>query len=75
VCRGTGYLGRISVFEIIPIVEPIQQAIVRKAPSSEIRGIIHELGFPTLLDDGVTKMRAGVTSLEEVMRAVFTATE
>jgi len=70
-CRGTGYMGRVSVFEVIPIVEAIQQAIVRKAPASEIRRIIVECGYPTLHDDGILKARAGITSLEEVMRAVY----
>jgi general secretion pathway protein E len=72
-CRDTGYLGRISVFEVIPIHPEIQHAIVRKTSAGEIRAIIGSLGFPTLLDDGVAKARAGVTSLEEVMRAVLTA--
>jgi len=71
-CRNTGYLGRISVFEVIPIHPEIQHAIVRKTASDEIRDIIGSLGIPTLLDDGVAKARAGITSLDEVMRVVFT---
>ena len=70
-CRGTGYMGRVSVFEVIPVIESIQQAIVRKAAASEIRHLMHDAGFPNLFDDGILKARAGVTSLEEVMRAVY----
>ena len=70
-CRGTGFLGRVSVFEVIPINESIQQAIVRKSLTSEIRRLIQESGFSNLQDDGIIKARAGVTSLEEVMRAVY----
>ena len=71
-CRNTGYLGRVSVFEVIPIHVDIQRAVVRKTPADEIRSIISSLGFPTLLDDGVAKARAGITSLDEVIRTVFT---
>jgi type II secretory ATPase GspE/PulE/Tfp pilus assembly ATPase PilB-like protein len=72
-CRQTGYMGRLSVFEVIPATAEIQRAIVRKADAGVIREIIQQEGFPTLLDDGVAKARAGITSLDEVMRAVFTA--
>jgi type II secretory ATPase GspE/PulE/Tfp pilus assembly ATPase PilB-like protein len=70
-CRGIGYLGRISVFEVVPMVEEIQLAIMRKAPASEIRHIIHEMNIASLQDDGIEKARAGITSLDEVMRAVY----
>jgi type II secretory ATPase GspE/PulE/Tfp pilus assembly ATPase PilB-like protein len=70
-CRGSGYMGRVSVYEVIANTEQLQAAIVRKAPASEIRNIIHECGFPSLRDDGIEKARAGITSLEEVMRAVY----
>jgi len=71
-CRNTGFLGRISVFEVVPIHSDIEHAIVRKMPAGEIRAIISSLGFLTLLDDGIAKARTGVTSLDEVIRAVFT---
>ncbi|OPZ85120.1 MAG: Type II secretion system protein E [bacterium ADurb.Bin429] len=70
-CRGTGYMGRISVFEVITNNEAIQQAVIRKAPASEIRNIVRNCGFTTLRDDGISKARAGITTLEEVMRAVY----
>ncbi len=71
-CRGTGYSGRMSVFEIVPVIEPIQQAIIRKAPSGEIRTIIKDAKLPSLQEDAMCKVRAGITSLEEVLRAVYT---
>jgi type II secretory ATPase GspE/PulE/Tfp pilus assembly ATPase PilB-like protein len=70
-CRGTGYLGRISLFEVVPMLEPIQEAIVRKASAGEIRAIIRTLGITTLRDDGLVKVRAGIITLEEYVRAVF----
>ncbi len=69
-CRGTGFKGRVSDYEIVPFIEPIQQAVIRKATASEIRGIIKECGIPSLKDDGMEKARQGITSLEEILRAV-----
>ncbi|MHB9023169.1 MAG: GspE/PulE family protein [Armatimonadota bacterium] len=73
-CRGTGYMGRVSVFEVVPMNEDIQQAIIRKVSASEIRNIMHTCGYPNLRDDGMDKAREGITSLEEVMRAVYVDT-
>ncbi|OPZ80497.1 MAG: Type II secretion system protein E [bacterium ADurb.Bin429] len=70
-CRGTGYLGRISLFEVVPNSAPIQEAIVRKAAAGDIRAIIRSLNIPTLRDDGLEKVTAGITSLEEYLRAVY----
>jgi len=70
-CRGIGYLGRISVFEVVPLTGAIQQAIMRKAAAGDIRTLIREMGVPSMLDDGLVKARAGITSLEEVLRAVY----
>jgi len=70
-CRGLGYLGRISVFEVVPISEELQQAILHKASAGELRGIIREAGIPSLREDGLAKARAGITTLDEVLRAVF----
>lgn len=70
-CRGTGYAGRIGLFEVLPLHEPVQQAIIRKASASEIRMIMHETGIPNLMDDGLAKARTGAISLDEIMRAVY----
>ena len=70
-CRNTGFYGRISVFEVVPTIEPIQQAIIRKASAGEIRNLIREANLPSLRDDGIEKARAGITTLEEVIRAVY----
>ncbi|HOF87865.1 MAG TPA: ATPase, T2SS/T4P/T4SS family [Armatimonadota bacterium] len=70
-CRGTGYLGRISLFEVVPNLAPIQEAIVRKAAVGDIRALIRALNIPTLREDGLAKVIAGITSLEEYLRAVY----
>ena len=70
-CRGTGYRGMIAVFEIMTIDDTLRAAIVRKAASSETRGLARELGCRSLRDDGIEKAREGITTVEEIMRAVY----
>ena len=64
-CRNTGFRGRIGIFEFLPITEEIVSAIYERRSSEDIRRIS---GRPTLLDDGVSKVRAGLTTLDEVLR-------
>jgi type IV pilus assembly protein PilB len=64
-CRNTGFRGRIGMFEFLPITEAIVSAIYERRSSEDIRRIS---GRPTLLDDGVAKVRAGLTTLDEVLR-------
>jgi len=70
-CRGTGYRGMLAVFEILAINDELRAAIVNKATASEIRRIARESGLPTLRDDGISKAREGITSLQEVVRSVY----
>jgi type II secretory ATPase GspE/PulE/Tfp pilus assembly ATPase PilB-like protein len=70
-CRGTGYRGMIAVFEMLTIGDALRAAIVRKAPASDIRRLAREAGCRSLRDDGLRKAREGVTSVEEVLRAVY----
>lgn len=70
-CRQTGYYGRIGVFEVLPVTEAIRQAILRQAPASDIKRIAVREGMQTMRDDGLSKAKAGITALEEVLRAVY----
>jgi type IV pilus assembly protein PilB len=65
VCRGTGYKGRIGIFEILPMSPDIVTAIYDRTPPEQIH---RDSGRPTLLQDGLRKVRAGVTTLDEVLR-------
>jgi type IV pilus assembly protein PilB len=69
-CQGTGYLGRTGIFEVLEIKEPIKKLIMDKAPASQIRTEAQKLGMQTMVEDGLKKMERGVTTLEEVVRAV-----
>jgi type II secretory ATPase GspE/PulE/Tfp pilus assembly ATPase PilB-like protein len=64
-CRNTGFRGRFGIFEFLPITEEIVSAIYERRSSEDIRRLS---GRPTLLDDGVSKVRAGLTTLDEVLR-------
>jgi type II secretory ATPase GspE/PulE/Tfp pilus assembly ATPase PilB-like protein len=64
-CRNTGFRGRIGIFEFLPITDEIVSAIYERRSSDEIRRLA---GRPTLLDDGIRKVRAGITTLDEVLR-------
>jgi type IV pilus assembly protein PilB len=66
-CRQTGYRGRVGIFEFLPITEPIVACIYERKSSEDIRRVA---GRPTLLDDGLRKVRAGITSLDEVLRVI-----
>jgi type II secretory ATPase GspE/PulE/Tfp pilus assembly ATPase PilB-like protein len=64
-CRNTGFRGRLGIFEFLPITDEIVSAIYERRSSEEIRRIS---GRPTLMDDGLNKVRAGLTTLDEVLR-------
>jgi type IV pilus assembly protein PilB len=72
-CRHTGYKGRIGIFELMVMSEEIQDLVVKRAPLSEIREAALLNGMKTLKQDGFQKVLEGMTTLEELMRVVFTA--
>ena len=64
----TGYEGRVGIFEVLVIDDVIRDAIVKKKTAGEIRQIAIERGMRTMLDDGIEKIKNGVTTIEEVLR-------
>jgi type IV pilus assembly protein PilB len=64
-CRGSGYKGRLGIFEILPMSQDIVAAIDQRTPPDQIH---RDSGRPTLLQDGLRKVRAGVTTLDEILR-------
>jgi type II secretory ATPase GspE/PulE/Tfp pilus assembly ATPase PilB-like protein len=64
-CRGTGSKGRLGIFEILPMSGDIITAIDQRTAPEQIH---RDSGRPTLLHDGMRKVRAGVTSLDEILR-------
>jgi type IV pilus assembly protein PilB len=72
-CRHTGYRGRAGIFELMMLSEEIQDLIVKRAPLSEVRSAALANGMKTLKADGFQKVLEGLTTVEEVMRVIFTA--
>jgi type IV pilus assembly protein PilB len=67
-CNNTGYKGRIGLYEVMEINDDIRELILIGASSLELRKKAIEDGMITLRESGLTKVRAGLTTLEEVVR-------
>jgi type IV pilus assembly protein PilB len=66
-CHGSGYRGRVGIYEVIPITAELRDLIQTKASIVELQRAAKAGGFRFLRDAGLTKVREGVTSLEEVL--------
>jgi type IV pilus assembly protein PilB len=70
-CKQSGYRGRIGVFELLVLDERVRTAILERKTSYEIRSIsIEYSGLTTLVEDGLVKAAAGITTLDEVLRCL-----
>ncbi|HTY62340.1 MAG TPA: ATPase, T2SS/T4P/T4SS family, partial [Acidobacteriota bacterium] len=67
-CNGTGYKGRIGMYEVMEIGEDIQELILVGASAREIRRKAMEEGMLSLRQSGLAKIKAGMTTMEEVLR-------
>jgi type IV pilus assembly protein PilB len=70
-CSGTGYKGRIALYEVMPVREEVKELILKGASTSEIKRTAVKLGMKTLRMSGLTKIKEGLTSIEEVLRVTF----
>jgi len=68
-CNNTGFRSRKGIFEIFLVNDEIRQLILRKAPSSEIRLAARRSGMRTMGEDGLLKVKKGITTYEEVISA------
>jgi type II secretory ATPase GspE/PulE/Tfp pilus assembly ATPase PilB-like protein len=68
ICRNTGYLGRIGVFEVLEVSKTIRKLIVEKKDADVIAKAAVDEGMKTMLDDGLIKVSQGLTTLEEILR-------
>jgi len=69
-CSDTGYRGRLAINEVLLMSEEIQRMAVERRPSDEIKRLSVEQGMKTLRQDGMEKVKLGMTTLEEVLRVV-----
>jgi type II secretory ATPase GspE/PulE/Tfp pilus assembly ATPase PilB-like protein len=68
ICHKTGYAGRIGIFEVLEVTKEIKKLITQKNDSDIILKQAVAEGMTTMLDDGLTKISKGLTTLEEVLR-------
>jgi type II secretory ATPase GspE/PulE/Tfp pilus assembly ATPase PilB-like protein len=67
-CRGSGYVGRVGIYELLIIDHKFTDMINKDASVSNMRRAFHETGQPSLFDDGMKKVQQGLTTIEEVLR-------
>lgn len=69
-CLGTGYRGRVGVFEVLELDDDIKALITRTQDSNDIRKRARERGFKTMLEDGIEKVKRGITTSSELISVV-----
>jgi len=72
-CSGTGYRGRIGIFELMMIDEPVRREILNNSDAKTIQRVAQTQGMRLLREDGARQVIAGVTSVEEVLAATQAA--
>jgi type IV pilus assembly protein PilB len=64
----TGYKGRVGIYSVMTMSERIKEMAVARIHEAEMAAIARQEGMRTLREDGLNKVRGGLTSLEEVLR-------
>lgn len=69
-CSHTGYKGRIGVFEYINTSPELQDLIAKTPATKDVMTLLKSQGFSSMFDDGIEKVKTGITTIEEVLRVV-----
>ncbi len=72
-CMNTGYLGRIGIFEIVELNKQVHDLILAHASAEVMKAACEETGFRDMASDGMAKVLAGITTLEELLRVTKSA--
>ncbi|HOX09003.1 MAG TPA: type II secretion system ATPase GspE [Candidatus Omnitrophota bacterium] len=72
-CNNSGYKGRTGIYELLILNENIRQLVIERAHTALIKNAAVEAGMKTLLQDGLEKINAGITSVEEVLKEAQTS--
>ena len=67
-CRNSGYVGRVGIYEMLIIDEVFRDMINKDSSVNNMRRVFHEKGLRNLFDDGIIKVKHGLTTIEEVLR-------
>jgi general secretion pathway protein E len=68
-CRSTGFHGRLGIFEVLEVTDELESLVTLRRPSNELKQKAMSQGMMSLRDDGWEKVLAGLTTVEEVIRA------
>jgi type IV pilus assembly protein PilB len=69
-CSGTGYRGRLAIYEMMVLTDEIKELVLRRATTDEIGRVAERSGMVRLRNDGLIKAAQGITTIEEVLRTV-----
>lgn len=69
-CSHTGYRGRVGIFEFLTTSPELQDLIGKSPSTKEVTDLVRGQGFKSMFEDGVEKVKAGLTTLEELLRVV-----
>jgi general secretion pathway protein E len=67
-CDGTGYYGRISINEVLVMTDPVRRQLLQHAEATQLQRTAVAAGMRPMFQDGIGKVMAGVTTIEEVLR-------
>jgi type II secretory ATPase GspE/PulE/Tfp pilus assembly ATPase PilB-like protein len=70
-CKGTGYKGRIGVYELMMMNDDTRELILQRGSSFQIRQAAIRVGMKSLKDDAMEKILLGITTLEESLRVIY----
>ncbi|MGH7786251.1 MAG: type IV-A pilus assembly ATPase PilB [Candidatus Binatia bacterium] len=70
-CSGTGYRGRVALYEVMPMSEELRELVLSGASATEIKRTASALGMMTLRQSGLLKMRQGQTTMDEILRVTM----
>jgi len=69
-CSNTGYRGRIGIFEFLTTSPELQDLIAKNPSTKEVTELVRSQGFKSMFEDGVEKVKSGMTTLEELLRVI-----
>jgi type IV pilus assembly protein PilB len=69
-CSGTGYKGRIGVFELLAVSDAVKEAILERRAAGHIKALAIREGMTTMARDAIAKILSGITTLEEALRVI-----
>jgi type IV pilus assembly protein PilB len=67
-CGGTGYVGRVGIYELLVITPEVEELIVARASTTDLNNMARKQGMKLLFDDGFEKVKSGMTTIEELTR-------